>query len=68
MDTVHVTFKVEVSKSRHCWNHDEIGDTELEFDIPVSILTSINLGDLLVSLLPIAYNNYLEKDRKENGD
>ena len=68
MDTVHVTFKVEVEKSRNHWSHNEIGDAELEFDIPESVLTSINLGDLLVSLLPIAYNDYLEKNKEEKEE
>jgi len=64
METVSVTFQVNVAKRKYDYNSQ--GEAELSFDVPMDLLNSdMNYSDILYGLFVVARQRYLNQDKEE---
>ena len=65
MKTLWIKFRVEVSHEQYAIFNDT-GGAEIEIEIPASAFPSLDTGNLLHTLLPVALERLSEKDTDEN--
>ena len=68
METVYVEFKVTVKKHSGIWSRSEEGTAELSFDLPANLVGTVNMSEILQSLLPVAYQDYVMANNGEKEE
>lgn len=66
METLHVTFKVEVANSEYSYQGQR-GEAEMRIQVPRSMLESLDPGTLFTGILLAALANYDKPDEETEG-
>lgn len=65
MESLYVTFKVEVSDSQYSYSGTR-GEAEMKIQVPRQILESIGPSSLFLGVLRAALNNFDNAETKED--
>ena len=62
MDLLHITLTIEVSNGKDSYHpYKEKGESKLDFTIPVEALEHLDIGNIALSLIPMAHEDHKTK-------
>ena len=65
METLFIKFSVSVSRSKY-HGYKECGEAEVDIQFPVAALDTIDTGNLMETLLPLALANLPELEETDD--